>query len=121
MKPIFLAIKKKNNDFCDIFSWLDIRLTKALRNPRGTNRYLETGIGVCQTPLRMPFVDSERLRMPQRHRWARANEHFAASKHRGGGDTEQKKSENIPRISRGRPGRQPVRLESCGPDRADGV
>ena len=77
MKPIFLAFTKKTTIFCDILSWLDIRLTKALRNPRGTNRYLKTGIGVCQTLLRMPFVDSERL--PQRNRWARANEHFAAS------------------------------------------
>ena len=56
----------------------------------------------------------------QRSRGARANKHVAASKPRGG-DTAvaRRNSENIVRISRARPGRRPVRLETRRPDRAD--
>ena len=50
---------------------------------------------------------------------ARANEHVAASKPRGGGDTARRNSDNILRISRARPGRRPVRLETRWPGRAD--
>ena len=52
-------------------------------------------------------------------RWscARTNEHVAASKPRGG-DTARRNSENI-RISRARPDRRPVRLETRWRGRAD--
>ena len=57
---------------------------------------------------------------PQRSRGARANKHVASSKPRGGGGTAARRnSENILRISRARPGRRPVRLETRWPGRAD--
>ena len=57
---------------------------------------------------------------PQRNRGARANKHVAASKPRGGGDTAARRnSENILRISRAKPGRRPVRMETRWPGRAD--
>ena len=54
----------------------------------------------------------------QRSRGARANKHVAASKPRE--DTAARRnSENILIISRARPGRRPVRLETPWPGRAD--
>ena len=79
-------------------------------------RYPKAGIGAWQTPLRTPIVESVQL-TPQRSR-ARANEHVAAAKPRGG-DTARRNSENILRISRARPGRRPVRLETRWRGRAD--
>ena len=55
----------------------------------------------------------------QRSRGARADEHVAASKPRGGDTAARRNIENILRISRARPGRRPVRLETRWPDRAD--
>ena len=62
---------------------------------------------------------SEVQSTPQRSRGARANEHVVASKPRGGGDTARRNSENIMRISRARPGRRPVRLETRWRGQAD--
>ena len=64
------------------------------------------------------YADCRDRATPQRSRGARANEHVAASKPRGEGDTARRNSENILRISRARPGRRPVRLETrCLPGR----
>ena len=52
------------------------------------------------------YADWRERATPQGSRWARANEQVAASKPRGGGDTARRKSENILRISRTRPGRR---------------
>ena len=57
-------------------------------------------------------ADCRKRAIPQRRCGARANEHVAASKPRGGGDTARRNSEIILRISRARPGRRPVRLET---------
>ena len=64
------------------------------------------------------YVDCRERATPQRNRGARANEHVAASKPRGE-DTARRKSENIVRISRARPGRRPVRLGNRWRGRAD--
>ena len=80
-------------------------------------RYAKAGIGAWQTLLRTPIAESERT--PQRSLGAWANEHVAASKPRGGGNTARRHSENIPRISRATPGRRPVRLETRWPGRTD--
>ena len=65
------------------------------------------------------YADFGQRATSQRSRWARANEHVAASKPRGGRNTARRKSENILRISCARPSRRPVRLETRWPDRAD--
>ena len=65
------------------------------------------------------YADCRERATLQRSRGARANEHVAASKPRGGGDTARRNSENILRISRARPGRRPVRLETRWRGRAD--
>ena len=57
-------------------------------------------------------TDCRQRATSQRSHRARANEHVASSKTRGGGDSERRNSENIRRISRARPGRRPVRLET---------
>ena len=62
------------------------------------------------------YADCKEGATPQRSRGARANEHVTPSKPRG--DTARTNSENILRISRARPGRRPVRLETCWPGRA---
>ena len=64
------------------------------------------------------YADCRERATPQRSRGPRANEHVAASKPRGG-DTARRNSENILRISRARPGRRLVRLETRWPGRAD--
>ena len=64
------------------------------------------------------YADCRERATPQRSRGARANEHVAASKPRGG-DTARRNSENTLRISRARPGGRPVRLETRWPGRAD--
>ena len=65
------------------------------------------------------YADCRERATPQRSRGARTIEHVAASKPRRGGDAARRNSENIVRISRARPGRRPVRLETRWPDRAD--
>ena len=65
------------------------------------------------------YADCRERATPQRSRGARANEHAAASRPRGGGDTARRNNENILRISRARPGRRPVRLETRWRGRAD--
>ena len=65
------------------------------------------------------YTDCRERATPPKSRGARANEHVAASKPRGGGDTARRNSENIQRISRARPGRRPVRLETRWPGRPD--
>ena len=79
-------------------------------------RYPKDGIGVWQTLL--PYADCGQRAISQRSHWPRANDHVAASKPRGG-DTARRNSENILRISRARPGRRPVRLETRWRGRAD--
>ena len=68
---------------------------QGIRNPRETLRYSKAGIGAWQTLPRTPTADSERL--------------LSA------------KSENILRISRARPRRRPLILESRRPGRTDGA
>ena len=77
-------------------------------------------------------ADCRQRATSRRSRGAPANEHVAASKTRGGGDTTQRKSESIMRISRAKgahvsseignslaePGRRRVGMESHRPDRA---
>ena len=61
------------------------------------------------------YADCEQRVAAQRSRWERANEHVAALKSRGGGDTARRKNENILRISRSKPGRRPVEIGSSLP------
>ena len=84
--------------------------------PTRHQRYPKAGIGAWQT---VSHADCGQRATSQRSRWARANEHVAASKPPGGGDLARRKSENIMKISRARPGRRPVRLETHWPGRAD--
>ena len=65
------------------------------------------------------YTDWRERSTPQRSRGARANQYVAASKPRGGGDTARRNSKNILKISRARPGRRPVRLETRWRGRAD--
>ena len=66
----------------------------------------------------LSYADCRERARPQRNREGRANEHVAASKPRGG-DTARRNSENILKISRARPGKRPVRLETRWRGRAD--
>ena len=56
-----------------------------------------------------------------RHRWARANEHLAASKPQGGNDTARRKRENTAENLTGQAGRSTSETEIswAGPGRAD--
>ena len=63
------------------------------------------------------YYDCREQATLQRSHGARANDHVAASKPRGE-DTARRKSENVLRISRARPGRRLVRLEAHKPGRA---
>ena len=74
------------------------------------------GIGAWQTLLSMPIVDSERLpkeavggglKSTLRPRNLEEERHSAENE------------QNVQRISRARPGRRPVKLETRGPGRAD--
>ena len=65
------------------------------------------------------YADCGHQATSERSRCARANQHVAASKLRGGGVTARRKGENILRTSQARPGRRPLRLETRWPDRAD--
>ena len=60
------------------------------------------------------YADCRERATPQRSRGARANEHVAASKPRGGGDTARRNSENIlENLTRGKAG-QTTRLSEIG-------
>ena len=87
--------------------------------PRGTQRYRKAGTGAMADSA--SYAYGAQRAVAQRKRWAQADEDVAATKPRGGGETAPGISENIMRISRARPGRRPVRLESRGPGRADGA
>ena len=65
------------------------------------------------------YADCRERATPQGSRGAWANEHVVAASKPRGGDTARKNSENTVRISRARPGRRPVRLETRWPGRAD--
>ena len=65
------------------------------------------------------YTDCRERATPQGSRGAWANEHVVAASKPRGGDTARKNSENTVRISRARPGRRPVRLETRWRGRAD--
>lgn len=101
-----------------MLSWLEVRRSRhyvthtALTASEG--RYIGTADSAS-------YADCRRRAAAERHAQARANEHFAVSKPRGGGDSTRRKSEEVCRISPARPGRCPLRLESRGPGGADGA
>ena len=78
-------------------------------------RYAKAGIGAWQTLLHMPMVESERLPKEAAgpgltSTWLPGNLEE---------ETARRNSENIQRISRARPGRRPVRLETRWRGQAD--
>ena len=85
--------------------------------PRGTQRYRKAGTGAMADSA--SYAYGAQRAVAQRKRWAQADEDVAATKPRGGGETGPGISENIMRISRARPGRRPVRLETRWRGRAD--
>ena len=106
--------KKNKITIRDILSWLEIRLIKAIRSPRGTQRYPKAGIWAWQTLLRTTISDSEWL--PAETAGRRLTSLLRPR------NFEQEKQRKywvkyFLRISRARPGRRPVRLESRGPGR----
>ena len=108
-------LTKKKNTIRGVLLWLDVCLIKALRNPRRTNgmRWPVSGHG------RLCFIsDCREQATPQRSRGARAMTSTLLPRNLEQ-ETARRNSENILRISRTRPGRRPVRLETRWRDRAD--
>ena len=99
----------------DILSWIDIFMIRHYVTHAAPTVSEGRYWGMTDSAL---CADCRERATPQRSRWARANEHAASSKPRGEGDTARRNSEDILRISRARPGRRPVRLETRWPGRA---
>ena len=83
--------------------------------PMRHQRYPKAGIGAWQTLFRMPIVDNERI---AKEAAGRGLTNTLRPQNLEEEETQQE-SENILRILWARPGRQPVRLETRWPGRAD--
>ena len=116
MMPIFMYFPQErlSHGTRDSWSWLGIRLMKALRNPRTRTVYEGRYRGIAE------YADCGQQAAAQRYRWERASEHVVASESRRGGATASRRSESKLGSSRAGPGRRPVILESRGPGLADG-
>ena len=95
--------------------WLDICLIEAIRNPHITNGIRRPVYGHGRL-LRTPIVQSERL--PEEAAGPGLTSTLLLPRNLEE-ETARRNSENIMRISRARPGRRPVRLETRWRGRAD--
>ena len=99
-------------------SCLEIRLIKALRNPRAPTVSEGRYLGMVDSAS---YATCGHRAATQRHRWARANGHVVASKFQGGGATARPQTRELPEDVTSQAVQTPCQIELRKPGLGDGT